>query len=131
MGFEPTMPKTSGYQQAKDQILSFILEKEPKQLGRSQVAVMLDTSISSAGNYLQMLASEYPNTLDYQRGNLTILSSIPIADMPAHALLEVKNRRIAQVKEITNKIMKNHLNHYDKKKLIEALQQLKARVDEL
>jgi hypothetical protein len=125
------MPKVSGYQQAKERILSTILETEPKELTRSQVAVMLDTSISSAGNYLQMLASEYPNTLDYKRGNLTILSSIPMADMPPQALLEAKNRKINQVKELTNRIMKNHLNHYDKKKLIEALQQLQARVDEL
>lgn len=125
------MPKISGYKPAKEWILSHILEKSPKTLERALIATELDISISTAGNYLQMIATEYPNSLNYARGILTIFHSIPMVDLPPYVRLQAKEVKIKQVKELTNRIIKNHLKHSDKKRLEEALTLLKERIDNL
>lgn len=125
------MPKISGYKPAKDWILSYIMEKSPKTLERAWIATELEISISTSGNYLQMLATEYPNSLSYARGILSVFNPIPVVDLPSHVRLQAKEAQIKQVKELTNRILKNHLKHSDKKKLEEALTQLKQRIDNL
>lgn len=125
------MPKVSGYRQAKDALLSYIIEKCPKIVQRPLVATQLDISISTAGNYLQMLASEFPNSLSYTRGTLEVTNPIPLGDIPADIRLKNKELQIKQVKELTSKILSNHLNHKDREKLKGAILKLKEKIDAL
>jgi len=126
------MPKVSGYPQAKEALTSHIVDKEPRELDRVTVATILGCSISAAGNYMQMLAREYPNGLRYSRGVLIITNPIAsVADLPAETRLKMKEHGIKQIKELTNKIVANHLKHDDKQALKEALDKLKKLVDSL
>lgn len=126
------MPKVSGYLQSKEALISHIADKEPKELDRITVAIILGCSLSSAGNYMMMLANEYPNGLKYSRGTLIITNPIAsVADLPAETRLRMKEHNIKQIKELTNKIIANHLKHNDKQALKEALEKLKKQVDSL
>jgi hypothetical protein len=125
------MPKVSGYPQARDAILRRISEEQSKELERAQVASMIGISVSCAGNYLSVLASEFPENLQYVRGVLIIKSVFPEGRLPPSVRLEAKQKRIDQIKKLVNKIHSNHLQHSDKKELEIVLKQLKKDVDSL
>lgn len=93
------------------------------------MANMLGVSVSCAGNYLSVLANEFPENLQYVRGVLIIKSIFPESRLPPAVRMEAKQKRIDQVKSLINKIQGNHLKHGDKKQLGEALKQLKKQAD--
>lgn len=125
------MPKTSGYPKAKDLILTHIAEKQPKELDRAAVASMLEVSISTAGNYLMLLANEFPENLTYVRGILIVKSAFPQARLPPEVRLHSKEKQIQEVKNLAEKIEKNHLGHKDPKKIKEALRHLRQELDKI
>jgi len=125
------MPKTSGYPKAKDLILTHIAEKQPKELDRATVAAMLELSISTAGNYLMLLANEFPENLTYVRGILIIKSAFPQGRLPPEVRLQSKEKQIEEARKLAEKIEKNHLSHRSPKKLKEALRELRQRLDKI
>jgi len=125
------MPKTSGYPKAKDLILTHIAEKQPKEIDRATVASMLQVSISTAGNYLMLLANEFPENLTYVRGVLIVKSAFPEGRLPPEVRLHSQEKRIEEVKKLAEKIEKNHLGHKDRKKIREAIRHLRERLDKL
>jgi len=125
------MPKTSGYPKAKEQILAHIAEKQPKELDRATVASMLEVSISTAGNYLMLLANEFPENLTYIRGLLIVRASFPESRLPPEVRLRSKEHKIQEIKDLAEKIEKNHLGHKDTKKIREALRHLRQELEKL
>jgi len=118
------MPKISGYPQARDTILNHIASEQPKELDRAFIASMLQVSVSTAGNYLSILANEYPENLQYVRGVLICFSSIPQARLPLSTKLKVKEAKIAEIKNKAKKLKNNHLNHNDVKATKKAIEEL-------
>ena len=125
------MPKYSGYPQARDRILTHIAENNPKELDRGFTASLLQVSISTAGNYLSILANEYPNSLKYIRGTLLVLSVLPDKSLPPNVKMELKNRKIETIKKSMETLEKNHLRHNDKKKILEEVKRIRKELDQL
>jgi hypothetical protein len=125
------MTKISGYPNAKVAILDYILEKDPKMIDRATVASLLEVSISTAGNYMQLIAHEFQNSLLYSRGTITVLSSIPTVDLPPQVKMQMRSKQIEEIKTLTSKIKSNHLAHSDLKNIEEALTNLKKKVSQL
>ncbi|MBA7540222.1 hypothetical protein ES705_32516 [subsurface metagenome] len=123
------MPKISGYPQARDVILTYIAEHQPTELDRAKTASMLKSSISTAGNYLTVLANEFPESLKYVRGMLLIFSLIPEENLPLTVKMSVKDKKITEVKSMVDTLEKNHLNHFDKKAIIKQVKLIKKELD--
>jgi len=123
--------RASNYREGRDRILSYIILKQPIQLDRAQVASMLGIAISTAGNYMAILANEYPDNLHYGRGSLTVLCTVPEDSLPITARLEAKQTTINTLKELGAKIEKNHLNHDDKEALGGAVWRLLQELKKL
>jgi len=92
---------------------------------------MLGVSVSCAGNYLSVLASEFPENLQYVRGILIIKSIFPESRLPPSVRMETKQKKIDQIKDLVSKIRTNHLQHSDRKELEVILKQLKKEMDSL
>jgi predicted transcriptional regulator len=125
------MPRTSNYPQARDQILNHIANEQPKQIDRSQVAGMLGVSMSTAGNYLSVIAEEFPENLRYVRGVLLVFSMIPEHRIPPSARLEMKEKKIEEVKALAQKLEKNHLSHNNQEKTRKAIRELIDQIERL
>jgi len=125
------MPKTSGYPLAKGIILNHIADKQPKELDRATVASMLGVSISTAGNYLMLLAQEFPENLTYVRGILIIKASFPESRLPPEVRLRTKEQKIGEMRDLAEQIEKNHLGHKDTKKIREGLRKLREGLEHL
>lgn len=95
------------------------------------MASMIGVSVSCAGNYLSVLASEFPENLQYVRGVLIIKSIFPESRLPPVVRMEAKQKKIDQVKDLLSKIRSNHLRHGDRKELEAALKELKKEMDTL
>ena len=93
------------------------------------MANMLGISVSCAGNYLSVLASEFPENLQYVRGVLIVKSIFPESRLPPTVRMETKQKKIDQIKKLVSKIQGNHLKHGDKKQLEVSLKQLKEAMD--
>lgn len=125
------MPRISGYHQAKEEILTKILESSPTQLDRAEVASILQVSISTAGNYLAILANEYPNALRYVRGVLLILSAMPDQALPLPARMKIKEDKLRKVSAMARKLEKNHLEHEDREATKQALALLRKEIEQI
>jgi len=95
------------------------------------VASMLGVSVSCAGNYLSVLAKEFPENLQYVRGILIIKSIFPESRLPPAVRMETKQKKIDQIKDLVSKIHSNHLKHGDKKKLELALKHLEEEMNKI
>lgn len=122
------MPMSSGYFQAKERILNFLADEEPKQVSRGKIASLCSVSISTAGNYLSILAEEFPENLTYTRGTLFVYSSIPEARLHPFTRMRLKEKKLQEIKLLASTIKRNHLKHKDRKKLRQAIDKL---LDEL
>jgi len=118
------MTRLSSFNKAKEDLMGYIYNKKPSELHRSKVAAILQIDVSTAGNYMRVLAAEYPESMTYDRGVLRITSRIPDAKLPVSARIEAKDKKIRETKETLNKIVSNHLNHEDKAKLRKRLKDL-------
>ena len=125
------MPRISGYHQAKEEILTQIQETTPKELDRAQVANLLQVSISTAGNYLAVLANEYPNALRYVRGVLLILSAMPDQALPLTTRMKVKEEKLKKVRAMAKKLQENHLEHNDREATRQALDLLRREIEQV
>jgi len=92
---------------------------------------MLEVSISTAGNYLMLLANEFPENLTYIRGLLIVRASFPESRLPPEVRLRSKEHKIEEIKDLAEKIEKNHLGHKDTKKIREALRHLREELEKL
>jgi len=118
------MARASGFTKAKDDLMGYIWKNKPTELHRSKVAQILQIDVSTAGNYMRVLAAEYPESMTYDRGVLRITSRLPDARLPVSTRIEAKDKKIKEAKEALNKIVSNHLKHEDKAKLRERLKDL-------
>jgi hypothetical protein len=125
------MPKTSGYPLARNQILTYIAENQPKEIDRATLAQLLGVSVSTAGNYMMILASTFPENLSYVRGLLIIKSILPEARLPPEIRLQSKQKQIQKVKDMVEQINSNHLSHNKLKEIREVLKKLKGEVANL
>jgi|YelNatPaOPRAMG01_1025707.scaffolds.fasta_scaffold132877_2 L-2-hydroxyglutarate oxidase LhgO len=111
--------------------MEHIVEKKPTIIDRAEAAVMLNTSVEVAGNYLKMISYEYPDSLNYYRGKLYVHSSIPFAIVPESVRLSIKEKKIEELKALTRRIAENHLKHNDTEQLKEAIKKLIEEIDKL
>jgi hypothetical protein len=125
------LPKVSGFNQAKDRIVSYIVNTEAKEVDRASVASLLECSISTAGNYLSVLSKIYPDNFIYARGVLRVMASIPVKDLPLSTRMEAKEMTIKGIKEMARKIEKNHLSHIESSSLKEAIKNLLKELERL
>ena len=123
------MSRRRGYEQAKEELLVHIYEHEPTQLHRGEVAAILSIDISTAGNYMRVIAAEYPENLSYDRGILRILSKVPDARISPAAKIKAREDQLQMARTELNKIIKNHLPHENKKKLRGRLADLAKRLE--
>ena len=105
------------------------VEQKARELDRVKVAGLLEISVSTAGNYMQLLAQEYPKAMTYARGVLMIVNDVPTIDIPMEVRMRGKEKQIAQIKELTEKIKTNHLNHKDLDTIKKSIEELKKKVD--
>jgi len=125
------LPKVSGFNQAKDRILSYIVNEEPKEIDRALVASLLECSISTAGNYMAVLSKIYPDNFIYTRGVLRVIASIPVKDLPLLTRMEAKEETIKGIQDMARKIEKNHLSHIESNSIKEAIKNLLKELEKL
>jgi hypothetical protein len=125
------LTKIAGYPQAKDILLSYILENHSKSLDRATAASVLKVSLSCATNYLTILASELPNSLKYSRGVLLVLSDFPEIALPLSVRMGIKDKGIAMSKEMVKEILKDNSLLSDSKRLREELSKVVKALDSL
>jgi len=125
------LPKVSGFNQAKDKIVSYIVNAEPKEIDRAFVASLLECSISTAGNYMAILSKVYPDNFYYTRGVLRVMASIPIKDLPLSTRMEAKEETIKAIKQMARKIEKNHLSHIQSNSIREAIKNFLKELERL